>query len=77
MKIPKYYLKPFWQANRLNKANGSSFPATVWGVSKNSYNKTRLMNEKPVLYSNTYTVDNFGFPDWALTKRLEMEEKKG
>jgi len=80
MSIPKYYLKPFWQAERISRSKGCT-PNTVMGIWEKSWNKMRLNNIKPIFTSQDpiYFIDdykNLAVPIWALTKRLIMEEAK-
>jgi len=91
MKIPKYYLKPFWQAERVSTAKGCT-ANTVMGLSRDTWDRLRSANNKPELYNSAnndavdsvdsaylaYSIkgEHFIVLAWALTKRLKMEEKK-
>ena len=75
MKIPKYYLKPFDQAK---------YTALI---TKENWNELREKNAIPIKNeddSNWYSLQDpqldwltRNIPSCGLTKRLEMEEKKG
>ena len=75
MQIPKYYLKPFWQANDTAQIN------------KKNWNELRKANNVPIkdeaddVPSYYFLQDPqlawmaWNIPVCGLTKRLEMEEK--
>jgi len=76
---PKYYLKSFWEANRIHRVYNEYYSETVWGISRAIWNKIRLQNEKPYLvYPERYHTlsDYYIIPEWALTQRLFIEQKE-